>query len=111
MFDEIGKAQYMRFCSRVFLHRRDNRLKFRNQRWRIDAHGVPNSVHVNGEIPVHEPVPHSNDVCPRDRIIISLDILAYARGGLTDDFDAFDKGESEHLVGFEVDVAIGLVQT
>ncbi len=58
--------------------------------------------HFNGETPVHEPVPHSNDVCPRDRSIISLKILAYGRGGLTDDFDAFDKGESEHPVGFEV---------
>lgn len=36
------------------------------------------------------------------RGVISLKILAYGRGGLTDDFDAFDKRESEHPVGFEV---------
>lgn len=102
VFDDAGNAQYVRFCSRVFFHRRDNHLKLHNKGGYFVTHGVPDSVHVNGELPVHEPVPHSNDVYPRDRIIISLKFFAYGRGGLTDDFDAFDKGESEHPVGFEV---------
>ena len=102
MFDEIGKAHYVRFYLRVFLHRRDNLLKLRHQRRQIYAHGVPNSVHVNGEIPVHEPVPHSNDVLPKGSNYYFAEILRLRRGGFTDDFDAFDKGESEHPVGFEV---------
>lgn len=82
--------------------RPENLLDLYSQRGQFFSRGRPHDVQVDIEIRMDEPIPHADNVRPRNLRLSTPALIGYFCSRFADDLDFLDQREHQHPVAVQI---------